>query len=164
METPRWYALRTRSRHEKRVRLQLDSRRIEAFLPLIARRSRWKDRTVEVQFPLFPGYCFARFPWVERLQALTTSGVVEVLGSNGRAIPVSDGEIEAVRRLVTSTLPVDPHPFLEPGMAVEVRRGPLHGLRGILIRKAAKARLVIAVSLIRQGASVEIDADDVAPV
>ena len=164
METPRWYALRTRSRHEKQVLVQLDSRRMETFLPLIARRSRWKDRTVQMYFPLFPGYCFARFPWMERLQALTCFGVVEVLGSNGRAIPVQDSEIEAVRRLVTSTLPVDPHPYLTPGMAVEVRQGPLHGLRGILVRKAPKARLVIALNLIRQGASVEIDADDVVPV
>jgi transcription antitermination factor NusG len=134
------------------------------FLPLIARRSRWKDRTVQVHWPLFPGYCFARFSWLDRLRVLTAQGVVEVLGANGRAIPVPDVEIEAVRRLVTSTLPVDPHPALEPGMAVEIRRGPLQGIRGTLIRKAGKARLVVSVNLIRQGASVQIDADDAVPV
>jgi transcription antitermination factor NusG len=95
---------------------------------------------------------------------LTAPGVVEVLGVSGHGVPIAETEIEGVRRLVTSTLPVDPYPFLEPGMMVEVRRGPLQGLRGFLIRKASRARLVIAVSLIRQGASVEIDADDVIPV
>jgi transcription antitermination factor NusG len=95
---------------------------------------------------------------------LTATGVIEVLGVGGHGVPVAEAEIEGVRRLVTSTLRVDPYPFLEPGMAVEVRRGPLQGLRGILIRKAPRARLVIAVSLIRQGASVEIDADDVVAV
>lgn len=164
MGTPRWYALRTRSRHEKRVSAQVDGRGIEVFLPLIGRRSRWKDRTVQVEFPLFPGYCFAYFAWKDRLQVLTAPGVVEVLGVGGQGVPVAETEIESVRRLVTSTLPVDPYPFLEPGMAVEVRRGPLKDLRGFLVRKAAKARLVVAVSLIRQGASVEIDADDVVPV
>jgi transcription antitermination factor NusG len=98
------------------------------------------------------------------LRVLTAPGVVEVLGTGGRGVPVAEAEIEGVRRLITSTLPVDPYPFLEPEMAVEVRRGPLQGLRGFLIRKASRARLVIAVSLIRQGASVEIDADDVIPV
>ncbi|NJD68482.1 MAG: hypothetical protein C3F12_09640 [Candidatus Methylomirabilota bacterium] len=164
MGTPRWYALRTRSRHEKRVSAQVDSRGIEVFLPLIGRRNRWKDRTVKVELPLFPGYCFAHFAWNDRLQVLTAPGVVEVLGVGGQGVPVAETEIENVRRLVTSTLRVDPYPFLEPGRAVEVRRGPLKGLRGFLVRKAAKARLVIAVSLIRQGASVEIDADDVVPV
>lgn len=164
MEEPKWYALRTRSRHEKRVSVQVDHQGIEVFLPLIGRRSRWKDRTVRVQFPLFPGYCFARFAWRDRLRVLTTPGVVEVLGAGGRGVPVAESEIEGVRRLIDSTLPVDPYPFLEPEMAVEVRRGPLQGLRGYLVRKASKARLVITVSLIRQGASVEIDADDVIPV
>ncbi len=159
-----WYALRTRSRHEKRVWAELESRGIEVFLPLIGRRSRWKDRTVQVQWPLFPGYCFARFPWQQRLRVLTARGVVEVLGANGKAVPVPDVEIESVRRLVTSTLAVDPHPSLEPGMAVEIRRGPLEGLRGVLIRKAGRARLVVSISLIRQGASVQIDANDVVPV
>ncbi len=159
-----WYALRTRSRHEKRVWAQLESRGIEVFLPLIARRSRWKDRTVQIQWPVFPGYCFARFPWHDRLRVLTAQGIVEVLGANGRAIPVPDVEIEAVRRLVTSTLPVDPHPALEPGMAVEILRGPLQGIRGVLIRKAGKARLVVSVTVIRQGASVQIDAADAVPV
>ncbi len=142
---PQWYALRTRSRHEKRVWAQIDHQGIEAFLPLIDRRRRWKDRMVQVQFPLFPGYCFARFAWQDRLRVLTASGVVEVLGVGGHGVPVADAEIEGVRRLVTSTLPVDPYPFLEPGMAVEVRRGPLQGLRGFLVRKAPRARLGIAV-------------------
>lgn len=164
MEIPRWYALRTRSRHEKRVQAQVDRQGIDVFLPLICRRSRWKDRTAQIEIPLFPGYCFAHFAWNDRLRVLSAPGVVEVLGVGGRGVPIAKAEIEGVRRLVVSTLSIDPYPFLEPGMAVEVRRGPLHGLRGFLVRKAPKARLVIAVSLIRQGASVEIDADDVIPV
>lgn len=38
------------------------------------------------------------------------------------------------------------------------------GVRGLLVRKDAKARLLIVVSAIRQGASLEIDAADVAPL
>ncbi|HEV8661766.1 MAG TPA: transcription termination/antitermination NusG family protein, partial [Candidatus Methylomirabilis sp.] len=69
-ETPNgsaWYALRTRSRHEKLVRDQLATRGIEPFLPLVTRWRRWADRRKQVAFPLFPGYCFARFPLRERL-------------------------------------------------------------------------------------------------
>jgi len=47
---------------------------------------------------------------------------------------------------------------------VEVVRGPLTGVRGMLVRKEARCRLVISVNVIRQGAAVEIDASDVAPV
>ena len=143
---------------------QLGSRGIEAFLPLVTRRQRWKDRWQQESFPLFPGYCFARFPHEHRLAVLTAVGVVHILGMNDHATPVSDGEIDAIRQLVTSTLPVDPHPYLKQGMAVEVVRGPLAGVRGILLRKDRRARLVIAIHLIQQAASVELDADDVVPV
>lgn len=156
-----WYALRTRSRHEKRVRDQLATRGLEPFLPLVTRWRQWADRRKQVAFPLFPGYCFARFPLQERLAVLTAVGVVEILGNGGGPVPVPDPEIEGVRRLVTSTLPVDPHPYLQQGDWVEVTRGPLAGLQGILLRKGSRARLVISVRLIERAVSVELDADAV---
>jgi len=159
-----WYAIRTRSRHEKLVHQQLGSRGVDSFLPTVDRRRRWKDRWKTVSFPLFPGYCFARFPYQDRLSVLTAVGVVQILGINGHASPIPDAEIEAVRLLVTSTLPLDPHPYLREGMEVEVVRGPLEGVRGVLVRKGSRARLVVAIHLIQQAASVELDAADVRPV
>jgi transcription antitermination factor NusG len=158
-----WYALRTRSRHEKRVQGQLLGRGIEPFLPLVERLQQWKDRRKLVAFPLFSGYCFARFSLTERVAVLSTQGVVQIVGNQEGPIPVPEAEIEAVRRLVTSTLPYDPHPYLEEGMLVEVTRGPLKGLQGVLVRKGTRARLVIRITLIHQAASVELDAFDVTP-
>ena len=162
--TPHWYAVRTRSRHEKVVRDQLAARSLEPFLPLWTRWSRWKDRRKQIATPLFPGYCFARFQLAEKLLVLKTPGVVGIIGVNGTIEPVSAEEIEAIRTLVDGPLRYDPCPFLAEGMEVEVVRGPLMGVRGRLLRKDRGARLVIAVTLIRQAASVEIDAADVAAV
>jgi len=64
---------------------------------------------------------------------------------------------------MTSTLRYDSHPYLREGMTVEVIRGPLEGVRGLLLRKDKRHRLVIAVHLIQQAAAVEIDASDVVP-
>ncbi len=162
--TPRWYVLRTRSRHEKLVHSQLSERKIEVFLPLYERWSRWKDRRKKIAFPLFPGYCFARFPLTERLRVLNCVGAVDLLGLKGRPEPVADAEIEALERLAATTLQFDPHPFLEEGMEVEVIRGPLTGVRGRLLRKDRVTRLVLAVTLIRQAAVVEIHPSDVIAV
>ncbi len=145
------------------VRDQLAGRGVEPFLPLIERSRQWKDRRKLVAFPLFPGYCFARFPLSFRITVLGTKGVVQILGNQDGPVPVPDAEIQAVNLLVTSTLPYDPHPYLREGMQVEVIRGPLAGVRGILLRKGTRARLVIGVTLIHQAASVELDALDVAP-
>ena len=159
-----WLVLRTRSRHEKKVRDELANRRIEAFLPLYERWSRWKDRRARVEFPLFPGYCFVRSGSTERLRVLNTPGVAGFVGFNGYAEPVPDVEIEALRRLVTTEIRYDPHPFLSEGMLVEVVRGPLKGVRGRIERKDRATKLVLAVTLIHQAAALEIHPADVAPV
>lgn len=160
----RWYALRTRSRHEKTVRDQLLRQGIEQVLPTVKRVSQWKDRKKKIEVPLFSGYCFARFAWGERLPVLKVHGVIEVVGASGRPEPIPDEEIEALQTLMRSTLPYDPHPYLQEGMRVEVQRGPLKGIKGILIRKDKGHRLGLSIHLIKQSASVEIDAADVAPI
>ncbi len=159
-----WYALRTRSRHEKFVRDRLTGMKIEPLLPTVTRLSQWKDRKKEIEAPLFPGYCFARFSWQDRIPVLSVPGVVNIVGSGNRPEPISDGEIDALKTLMLSTLPYDAHPYLREGMAVEVTRGPLEGIRGILLRKGKRHRLVISVHLIQQAAAVEIDADAVMPI
>lgn len=162
---PRWFAVRTRSRHEKRVRDQLAGHpEIEVFLPLYERRSRWKDRIKKIETPLFAGYCFVRLRRSDRLTVLKAVGVVGLVGLGGEPEPIPDSEIEALRTLASSRLIYEPFPFLVEGMVVEVVRGPLMGVRGRLLRKDRELRVVLSVTLIRQSVSVVIDAADVAPV
>jgi transcription antitermination factor NusG len=155
------FAVWTPSRHEARVLDQLEGKGIEAFLPTITRWSRWKDRRKRIDWPLFPGYCFARFDPRQSLPVVTCAGVVSLVSFEGKAAAIPAVEIEAVRTLVTSDLKYDPCPLLHEGMAVEVVAGPLRGVVGRLVRKGAHARLVLAVDLIGQAVSVEIDAADV---
>lgn len=163
-QQPHWYALRTKSRHEKLVRDQLDKQGIEPLLPIVKRLSQWKDRRKEIEVPLFSGYCFVRFAQEEKLPVQKVSGVVGIVGSGSQPEPIPDEEIEALKALMTSVLPYDSHPFLHEGMMVEVVRGPLQGVHGILLRKEKRHRLVLGVRLIQQAAAVEIDVNDVVPV
>jgi transcription antitermination factor NusG len=160
----RWYALKTRSRHEKLVRDRLAAHGIEPLLPTITRLSQWKDRRKEIVVPLFSGYCFARFAWPDRLAVRKTSGVVEIVGGGDRPEPIPDEEIGALQQLMASTLRYDTSPYLREGMMVEVAKGPLKGVRGLLVQKGKRHRLVIAVHLIQQAASVEMYDSDVVPV
>lgn len=156
-----WYAVWTRARHEAAVEGQIAGRGIDAFLPTLPKWSRWKDRKKRVDWPLFPGYCFARVAPQESLRILTCAGVVGLVSFNGRPAAIPDDEIEAIRTLVTSDVRYDPCPLLDEGAKVEVVSGPLRGVVGRLVRKGAKARLLLAVDLIGQGVSVEVDAADV---
>jgi transcription termination/antitermination protein NusG len=156
-----WYAIWTRSRAEQVVREQLEKKGFEAFLPTLPKWSRWKDRKKKIDWPLFPGYCFARFDARERLPILKCSGVVSIVSFDGEIAPIPSFEIDGIRRLVQSDLQFDPCPLIREGMMVEVVHGPLKGVVGRLVRKGAHARLVLAVDLIGQAVSVEVDAADV---
>ena len=156
-----WYAVWTRSRHEAAVREQLANKGIEAFLPTVTRWSRWKDRKKRIDWPLFPGYCFARIGATETLPVLSCAGVVAFVSFEGRPATIPEREIESVRTLVESELRFDPCPLVREGDLVEVVRGPLRGVVGRLIRKGSHARLVLSVGLIGQGVTVEVDAADV---
>ena len=107
----RWYALRTRSRHEKLVRDRLEAQSIEPLLPTITRLNQWKDRRKEVVVPLFSGYCFARLAWEDRLAVQKISGVVDIVGGGDRPEPIPDEEIESLKplwpaRFATMRLPI----------------------------------------------------------
>jgi transcription antitermination factor NusG len=156
-----WFAVWTRSRHESRVVSQLEGKGVEAFLPTITRWSRWKDRKKRIDWPLFPGYCFVRIHPADSLPVLKCAGVVKLISFEGRPAPIPAWQVEDVRTLVTSDLKCDPCPLITEGDAVTIVSGPLRGVRGRLVRKNAKARLVLNVDLIGQGVSVEVDAADV---
>ena len=159
--TLRWFAVWTRSRHEQAVRQQLEKKGLDAFLPTIPKWSRWKDRKKKIDWPLFPGYCFARFDAQERLSVLKCAGVVTIVSFDGEIAPIPDVEIDGIRTLVESDLQFDPCPLIREGTMVEVVHGPLKGVVGRLQRKGSHARLILAVDLIGQAVSVEVDAADV---
>jgi transcription antitermination factor NusG len=163
MSEVHWYALWTRSRHEQVVREQLQQKQIEAFLPTVTKWSRWKDRKKKIDWPLFPGYCFARFNAKERLPILKCTGVVNIISFEGEPAAIPEHEIDGIRQLVDSELAYDPCPLIKEGSMVEVMHGPLRGVIGRLVRKNEKARLVLSVDLIGQAVSVEVDAADVRP-
>ena len=158
-----WYALRTRSRQEKVVRDRLAGNGFEPFLPLRRTLRQWSDRKKVTEFPLFAGYCFARFQPSSSVTVLQLPGVVEIIGINGpQAIPVE--EMDTLRTIAASPRLCDPYAYLTEGAWVDVVRGPLTGLRGQLVRKAGQHCIVIRVHLIQQAAAVHIDIGEVAPV
>lgn len=161
---PHWYAVHTRSRHEKRVADQLLRKNIDFFLPLYESERRWSDRKMRIELPLFPGYIFVQIPLKDRLQVLELVGVAKLVSVRGEPVPLDDKEIGILRQGLTAKLKAEPHPYLKVGQKVRVKHGPLSGLEGILIKKKDNLRLIISVDLIMRSVSVEIAAIDVHPL
>lgn len=158
-----WFALHTRSRHEKAVAEHLRARGICHLLPLYNSPRRWQDRTKVISVPLFPGYIFVRIVAASRLPVLTVPGAVRLLGYGAEPVPLSDFEVLWLKTAVDRSVLLEPHPHLKLGSRVRVRRGPLTDVEGILVRIKNQFRLVLSVDLIQSSASAEVDINDVAP-
>src|SRR5258706_2731145 len=100
--TDSWYGLRTKSRFEKVTAASLAYKGYEHYLPCYRRRQRWSDRVTEIEAPLFPGYVFCRFDFLQRLPILTTPGVVSVVGIGKEPAPIPDHEIAAIETVLKS--------------------------------------------------------------
>jgi transcription antitermination factor NusG len=152
-----WYALHTRRHHENTVVEILRAREIETYLPVLEERRLWTYRTKVLRVPLFPNYVFARFDQDRKLDVVSANGVVQIVGTPYGPSPIPDCQIETVQIMVESKLKKDPYPFLVKGMSVRVKRGPLKGREGVLLRKGNVHRFVACLDVLGQSISVEID-------
>jgi transcriptional antiterminator RfaH len=111
---------------------------------------------------LFPGYVFLFGTEYDRLMALETNLVANVL-----AVPNQNQLVEDLRRIhrvIESGLPMLPADRLQPGMPAAIVEGPLAGLRGTVLRRKNRVTLTLQVSFLQKGASVELDSWMVEPI
>ena len=162
MEDKQWFAVYVRVRFEKKVLNHLVAKRIEAFLPTFRESKTWRNhRRVITEFPLFPGYIFAKIDLSDSLKILSTPGVVYFVGTRDVPTPMEESEILGLQAAVRSGNAV-PHPFLRTGERVEITSGPLAGTIGILVQMRNSFRVVISIELIKRSVSVEVDRGSIA--
>ncbi len=158
-----WYALYTRSRHEKRVAETLEQRGFDTYLPLVPRVSEWHDRKKTVHWPLFPGYVFVRFRLADASRVLAVPGSVQVIGVAGRPAPIPDEEIDNVRLfaacLTETGIVPRPAPPVERGQRVVVQSGPFSGVRGVVLEHRGTGRVLIQIGLAAIGQALKIELD-----
>ena len=161
----KWYAVHTRSRHEKQVDLFLSERGIETFLPLVHTLSRRMDRKKYVDIPLFPGYLFVCAEKEHLSDVKYTRGVTRIIGTDLDApTPIPDKQILDIKSIMESEVKLDPFPYLQKGRMVRVKSGPLKGLEGILVERKGHYKLVIRIDLLQKGAAAEVYISDIEPL
>ena len=159
-----WFALQVRTRHELSVATLLRGRGYDPYVPLYKRKRRWSDRIKVVEAALFPGYLFCRLNLQNRLPVLMTPGVTQIVGFGKVPMPVAETEITAIKTAVESGLTTQPWPFLQVGDKVQIERGPLRGLEGILLEARGIKKFVLSVTLLQRSVAVEIDPSFVKPI
>jgi transcription antitermination factor NusG len=151
----RWWAAYTKARQEKAFARELAKFAVPFYLPLVERSTLVRGRRVQVWTPLFSGYVFLFVGEDERLRALKTNRLSQL-------IPVSDQErlrrdLAQVQKLIATQAEVTLEPRIVPGQRVRVKTGAFMGIEGLVESRRGGYRLIVEVSFLQQGVSVELD-------
>ena len=152
-----WWVAHTKPRQEKALAWDVFRRQIPFFLPMCEVSRQSKSRAWKTKLVLFPGYVFVCGDAEQRLKTLKTgriANLIEVVDQDRLK-----KELAGVKRLIETQLAINPYPALKEGTRCRVRSGPLVGLEGRVERRKKPARFVVEISILGQGAAVEIDAD-----
>ncbi len=150
-----WWVLYTRSRQEKALARDLFGRDIAFYLPLVKRTTVYRRNRVSSYLPVFSNYLFMYGSEDDRVWGLTTNRVSRVLDVNEPERLRSD--LGRLYRLIASGEPLTVESRLVPGQRIRIRRGPLEGLEGTILRRRGETRLLVSVDFLQQGASVVIE-------
>jgi transcription antitermination factor NusG len=158
----RWWVGQTKSRFEKAFARDLLSQGIGYFLPLVERARVFGGKKRRVLLPLFPGYVFFCGEEQSRLAAMRTNRLcktIEVADQEGLV-----SECAAIERALASGANLDPCAGLAAGRRCRVIAGPFRGVEGTVIRRNGRTQIVLEISALGVGASLEIEADFLEPI
>jgi transcriptional antiterminator RfaH len=158
----RWWAVYTRSRQEKSLARQLHSMEVPYYLPLVPKVSLIGGRRVRSLLPLFGSYMFLFATPEERIQALATDRIAQLLEAKDATRMTRD--LRNVRALIASGAPLTVEARLQPGQRVRVKNGSLMGTEGTIVARRGEERLLVAVEFLQQGVSILISDFQVEPV
>jgi transcription antitermination factor NusG len=159
----RWYALQVRVNYETVVSSSLRTRGVEDYLPIRHREASSARSRFSLGIPLFPGYVFAHLDLQSGPRLFTIPGVIRIVGHGRQAIPIDDEEIESIRSVVNSPLPLEPMPYFRAGEKVAISNGPLAGATGTYIRSIHENKFVVSLTLLQRALAVVLPSDWVIP-
>lgn len=158
-----WLIATTKPRAEKKLLTWLQQLQVPHYCPLICKRYRSPNGRVRRSYiPLFHNYVFMYGSDDQRYQALTTNQICRVENVIDDELLVR--ELRQIQAAVETGTPLTPEGKLEKGQRVLVRTGPFQGFEGQVIRREGKTRLLLTVSFLESGVSMEMDECQLTPL
>jgi len=158
-----WRVAYTKARFEKVFAWDLLSHGIGYFLPMREKIIFSGGRKRRIMSPLFTSYVFFCGTEQDRYIAMTTNRLchtIEVIDQEGLI-----KELLSIEKALLSHAVIDNYPNLLAGSLCRINSGPMIGIEGVVIRRYdTKARIVLEVTILGQGAVIEIDADLLEPI
>ena len=131
---PKWYAVYTRPRWEKKVAENLSARGIVNYCPLNRVTRQWSDRKKIVYVPLFASYVFVNVKEKQHHEVRECDGIINLLHWLGKPAVIKDYEIETVRKFLNeySNVQIEKYKFYLNDN-VRITNGPLMEKEGMIV-------------------------------
>ena len=151
-----WWLAHTKARFEKAFAWDLCRRNIGYFLPLVEQKRFSGGRKRSVMLPLFSSYVFFCGDDEGRYAAMATNRLCRIIAIEDQGKLVT--ELMAIEKVMTDNPSLELYPHVAVGRRCRISAGPLEGVEGVVVRCSRPSRIVLNVSILGQGASVEVDA------
>jgi transcription antitermination factor NusG len=149
-----WVALQIRPKMERTVATHLAYRGYEHFLPL-RRRDGAADQA-GTETPVFPGYLFCRYSENAAGTIISTTGVTRIVSFGGTPAWIDDQEMAGLQQAIACRLALVPLASFVPGAPVVITKGPLQGVRGVVVGINDNRYLVISITMLGRSVAVEL--------
>ena len=167
-DNAKWYIVHTYSGHEDRVVKSLKQRVASLgfegriFDIIVPKRNTIKvsgGKKESVKEKIFPGYILVKMLLDDEswLLVRTTQGATSFIGTGNKPTPISEKEVEAIRRFMEMEEPLYKTAFVK-GEAVKIIDGPFADFLGTIDEiDETKGRLKVLVSIFGRETPVELD-------
>jgi len=163
-----WYVAHTYSGHENKVKINL-SKRIKSFgieeqfeeilIPTQEKIEVKEGQRREVTRRLFPGYVLIKMMMTDASYSAVkgTPGVTSFVGTADTAVPLTDKEVEAIKRFAEQQAPKVEAAF-KKGDAVKITDGPFVDFVGTVEEvDGERGTVEVLVSIFGRETPVELD-------
>lgn len=167
-DNAKWYIVHTYSGHENKVAKSL-KQRVESmgfegriFDIIVPTRKTVKvagGKKENVMEKIFPGYVLVKMILDDEswLLVRTTQGVTAFIGAGNKPTPISDKEVEAIQKFMSTEEPLYKTSFVK-GEAVKIIDGPFTDFLGSIDEiDEARGKLKVLVSIFGRETPVELD-------
>lgn len=155
--TENWIAVYTKSRFEKVVHENLESKGIISYLPLIRKKRRWSDRWKWVDVPMFSSYVFAKIISSHQAYVLETPGVHKIIKFQNKIAIIPEYQIQSIKQIIEGGFDPVATEYFVVGDEVEIIGGPMVNVRGIVARIDGEDKFIVKIDAIQHAVAVHID-------
>ncbi|MFM2269026.1 MAG: hypothetical protein RL757_2467 [Bacteroidota bacterium] len=154
----RWFAVRTKFRHEKALALQLEKTGVQAYVPMRMVVRKYVRKKREIELPLIHSFVFVRIVMAQYQKVLKCEYVAGFLKFGNDILPIPEEEMDFLEQVCNPEIEVEiDTKKLRTGLKVEIVEGVFTGQNGILVE--IKGRKWMQIELFNFGQTILINVE-----